>query len=501
MNATKSSKIAGIQRTGLKMVFRGFLASLLGTLVMACSGCGGGGGGGASTGIPVSTTSSATTPTTKANIGFFTASGVPPEIIPNVGFTNIGATSTTQIASSLQSAQGTSFKVNIDFTEIATQPMSTSAIEMTYHDLTGTQYTKQFAPILPPPKLKQFGTNAQIAAALDPYFDVLKQYAPNVGIIFLADEPYLNGISKSELERAGAVARQELNARGLQNVKLGVIFAGGMFDSKFATQMDRESGKYAQKWDYWRQYGESVLTGTVTDPSFDKTAFQQWVASFGTSRLTTYDLAGNMYAGGGIPQGFDVVGFDLYLSTILLDGTYDDSLSWFAANFPNAGCSQFAGETVTQVRSQLSFFTDGQPLVGKQYQNSDRAILDAMYQCRMRATFTMLENDLAAGGQNVQLLMISESSANGVREFDALGNPQPTQPTDLVNSRVLDEVIRAENFYSAKEFAAGLSYFTYDDEFDHSINESIAGVASVPDALASIYQFSRTGTPTPRQGQ
>jgi hypothetical protein len=429
-------------------------------------------------------------------VGFFTAEGVPPEIVPNVSFTNINALSPAQVASSLQSAQGTGFKVNVDFSAISTVPMATNSIGMTYHDLAGNTFTKQFAPILPPPKLKQFPPNDQIEARLGPYFDVLAHYPANVGVVFLVDEPYLNGLTKSEMERAAAVARQELDARGLQSVKIGEIEAGGMFDAGFAKMMDGESGEYAKKWDWWYQHGEAVLAGKVVDPTVNPATFLAWAKHFSTTRLTTYDLAGNMYTGGGIPNGFDVVGFDMYLSTILLDGTYDLVLSYYAANFPNiAACSQFAGQTMTQIRAKLSFFNDSPQLVGPQYQASDRALLDAMYQCRMRATFTMLENNLA--GKKVDLLMISESSANGALEFDTQGNPKAIQPTDLVNSRVLDEVIRAENFYNAKEFAAGLAWFTYKDEYDASINESIAGVSSVPAALSSIYQFAKTGSPTP----
>ncbi|MDW9243980.1 hypothetical protein C7S13_3109 [Burkholderia cepacia] len=429
-------------------------------------------------------------------MGFFTPEGAPPEIVPNVGFTNINALSPSQVAASLQSAQGSSFKVNVDFTNISTVSMPASLIGMTYHDLSGAQYTKQFSPISPAPKLKQFPPSDQLKAALDPYFDVLKQYPTNVGTVFLVDEPYLNGISKSELERAGAVARQELDARGLQSVKLGVIFAGGMFDSDFAKQMDGESGEYAQKWDSWYQRGEAVINGQAIDSQIDPATFQQWVKSFSTKRLTTYDLAGNMYTGGGIPQGFDVVGFDFYLGTILLDQTYEHSLSWFAANVPGSGCSQFAGQTMTQIRSKLSFFNDGPQLVGQQYQDSDRILLDAIFQCRMRATAALLEKDVA--GRNVDLLMISGSNSNDVLEYDTTGNPKQNQPPQLIESRVRDEVWRAENFYSTQEFRAGLAFFTYDDEYDASINESIGGAKSMPTVMSSIYQFAKTGAISPR---
>src|SRR5262249_31171999 len=183
-----------------KMKVRG--AILIAAAVLA--GCGGGGDGSppttsscASTPVPASSPAPASapapastlTPSTptpvvakSAFVGFFTPEGVPQEIVPNVGFTNINALSPAQVASSLQSAQGTGFKVNVDFSNISTVPMATSSIGMTYHDLAGNTFTKQFAPILPPPKLKQFPPDDQIKARLGPYFDVLAQYPANVGI-------------------------------------------------------------------------------------------------------------------------------------------------------------------------------------------------------------------------------------------------------------------------------------------------------------------------------
>jgi hypothetical protein len=360
---------------------------------------------------------------------------------------------------------------------------------MTYQDLDGNKLTKSFTP-LSPAKLRQFPSDNQIRILLPPYFDVLKDYAPNVGTVFLADEPYLNGITKSEMERAGRVARQELDARGLKSVKLGVIFASGMFDSNFASLMNKQAGEYAKGIDQYYRDGQAVLNGTKTDPTFDAPAFLKWVAAITASRLTTYDNAGNLYTGGGIPDGFDVVGYDFYLSTILQDSLHEHTLSWFAANLPSAGCGQFAGQTMRQIRSKLSFFHDGPVLQGTQYQDNDRILLDAIFQCRMQAATTMLVKQL--GSRCVDVLMISESSNNGVLEFDAAGNPEGGQPKLLVEARALEEVKRAQAFYASNlsVFTAGLMFFTYDNEYDAPIGLNIGGASGMPSVLTSIHQFA-----------
>lgn len=460
-----------IGKRGGNRTARGLIASFIGMFVVACSGCGGSGNG-----APAIQATADAPVAQNVGVGFFTPEGTHTELIASTQFDMVNAQSVSQVQSSLALANGTSFKVNIDLGLVVAQPMPSSSIGMTYHDLKGNQYTKVFAP-LAPSKLRQFPSNDQIKALIDPYLAAIKQYSPNVGTIFLADEPYLNGISKAEMERAGAVARQELNAYGLQSVKLGVVFASGMFDRRFATLLDEEAGEYAKSIDEYRRSGQAT---------------PQWISTMQSSRLTTYDAAGNMYTSGGIPAGFDVIGFDFYLSTILLDSLHTNSLSWFAANFPDAGCGQFAGQTMTQIRSNLSFFDHDSMQPGTQ--DADRTLLDAIYQCRMQATTTMLQNDVA--GQNVQLLMISESSNNGVLEFYADGTPKQEQPSALVEARVLDEVKRAERFFTAHEqpYAAGLMFFTYQNAYDTAISLNIGGASAMPSVMNSILSFAKNFT-------
>ena len=138
---------------------------------------------------------------------------------------------------------------------------------------------------------------------------------------------------------------------------------------------------------------------------------------------------------------------------------------------------------MSQLKRGLSFFRDG-PVQNDA--TSDRILLDAMYRCRMQATTSMLQQ--AVAGRNIQLLLISESSSNGVLEFDSAGNVEQEQPALLVEARVLDEVKRAQAFYSSAY--SGLMFFTYDNAIDFSINLKIGGASAFPSVLESIFAFS-----------
>src|SRR5690606_13238686 len=116
-------------------------------------------------------------------------------------------------------------------------------------------------------------------------------------------------------------------------------------------------------------------------------------------------------------------------------------------------------------------------------------LLDDIYQCRMGAVTTMLQQSLA--NKSVELLLVSESSANGVMEFDPTGVAKPEQPKALVEARVLDEVKRADKFLQANRatYRAGLMFLPYEDEYDRSINLTIGGVASMPTVLDYIWRI------------
>lgn len=412
-------------------------------------------------------------------VGFFSPSGVLDAVIHKTQFGVINAESPAQIEESLKRVNGSTFKVSVDLGPVISLIVAPAKLKVRYTARDGSIRTKAFPP-QEQNKLRVVSPDAQLRTQMASFLEVLARYPANVETVFLIDEPYLNGITKAEMERAARVTRQELDARGLGKVKIGVIFASGMFDREFARMIDRRSGVYVNDIDDYYKNGDS------SKPS----EFQSWIETIKTNRLTTYDRAGNLYVDGGLPRGFDVYGFDFYLSTMLLDSLYEHTLEWLAKRYPQYGCDQFADQPMTKIRSRLSFFHGGTVLQGDQHRIDDRKILDAMYECRMGAVTAMLKN--AAAGSGAKFLMISESSNNGAFEFDPAGNIKQGQPDLLVEARVLDEVRRAQSFFirNSDAYSAGLMYFTYQNEYDHSIKLNIGGASAMPSVLADIYQFA-----------
>jgi hypothetical protein len=58
-----------------------------------------------------------------------------------------------------------------------------------------------------------------------------------------------------------------------------------------------------------------------------------------------------------------------------------------------------------------------------------------------------------------------------------------------------------QNFYSRRDFAAGLAFFTCENAHDSSINLDIYGASSMPGVMASIDQYAKTGNVIPRPAQ
>lgn len=440
------------------------LAFSLVALVWACSAC--------------------TDGASRHSLGFFTPRGLPAQLVPKTQFGMIAGYSAQQVDASLAQAAGTSFRLHIDFGPTIAEVATSGSVKTRYQRADGDMADKAFAP-LPVTKLRVFPDDARLASKLAPFIEVMARHRENVGAIFLADEPYLNGIPKSEMERAGRVARSLLDAAGLTKVQLGVIFAGAMFNRDFARFMEQQAARHVEGIDAFYRDNPGLLDpGNVAQAAID---FRTWVQAIRANRLSTYDTAGNMYSEGGVPEGFEVVGFDFYLSTILLDGIHESTLDWFARNTGVASCRQFAGTSMRNLRAQLSFFKDGD--ANRRAQQGDKALLDAVFDCRMRATTELLE--AATKGSSARLMMISESSSNGVLEFDAQSRPLARQPSQQVESRVLDEVQRAQAFYSPQRFGAGLMFFTYQDEYDDSIRLKILGAEGMPRVLARIFDFAR----------
>ena len=422
--------------------------------------------------------------TDKDYIGFFSPQGINPDLVANTNFAMINIQTISQMKESLKLANNKNFIVNLDFGPLLAATASTKNLSVVYTTTNGKEHRKQLMP-LAENKVRVLPSNLLIEKQLTPYLDEMRNYASVIGTVFLVDEPYLNGVSKFELERAGKEVKRLLNMHGLSKVKLGVIFASGMFDPIFAKIINRAVGDYAYSIDqYYKTGGDSQVPKVVEE-------WTSWKKSITASRLSTYDSAGNMYIEGGIPRGFEVVGFDFYLSTILQDGIHDKTLAWFAIQYPKQ-CGAFEGTSMRELRKQLSFFHNGPVLQGDKYRIADRKLLDLIYSCRMTATVDMLQKQiklLGRQGKTVHQLLISESSNNGVLEFDSLGNIEAGQPEKLNEARVYDEVNRGLSYYRSRrqDFKEGLMFFTYQDEYDKSIMLNVGGAKNMPSVLNKIY--------------
>jgi hypothetical protein len=408
-------------------------------------------------------------------VGFFTPDAVPKELVKSLPIGMVNVYTPEHLAESLKRVAGTSMKLAPDFGPVLLQSANPSELSRDYSSADGQRKVKSLLPNAQG-KILRVPTDVEIRRRFTPFVSLLAQYPDNVETIFLVDEPYLNGVSKKELERLGRVVRKMLDENDLSQIKLGVLFAGAMFDREFAEMIDRQSGGYVTAIDNYLKQG-----------SLNNSAeFQQWRKTINKHRLATYDRAGNMYTGGGLPDGFTVISFDFYLSTLLLDSTHEQTLAWLSKRY--APCAQFAGQPMSKIRTQLSFFQNGPMQKGRQA--ADKKLLDAMFECRMSAITALLQAQ--PGAKKLQFLMFSEASNNGVLEFDANGQPKQGQPQQQVEARVLDEVVRAQKFYlrNAATYSAGLMYFTYENTYDRSLKLYIGGAAGMPSVLNHIFQWA-----------
>lgn len=419
-------------------------------------------------------------PSAPVKIGFFTPARVEPQLVKTTHFGMVNAISPEQVAQSLQTAKGTPYKVILDLGPVLLQLRDKKLLSTTYTDTQGQKHTKQMGPERFY-KVFQFKDPAKMTESMTPYLDLIEQHRDQISALFLADEPYLNGISKAEMEAAAQHIKSLLQPRGLDHLPLGIIFSSGMFDAHFASHINRAAGDYAHSID-------QHLTNNKSNPTPE---FRQWKKTIAKSRLTTYDQAGNMYTGGGFPQGYDIIGFNFYLSTLLLDGVHNRTLQHLASRQLDAACDRFSQTDVQQLRQQLSFFQDGPVVPGDVPRQQDKQLLDAAFSCRMNGLTQLLaqQNKAPSAG----FVMISETSNNGVLEFDARLNIENSQPPALVEWRVLEETRRATDFYLSNQhvYNQGLLFFTYANAFDHTIQMPVGGAANMPAVLEHIFTLSK----------
>ncbi|MEZ3183635.1 hypothetical protein HZR81_01635 [Pseudomonas sp. LM13] len=414
----------------------------------------------------------------QAEVGFFSPQGVFEEFSDKVDFAMVNAYSIEQVESSLIEAQRTHIKLFIDLGPQFRHPAPIAEVGRIYIASDGTEKQKLF-PARADNKVWADSSEGIVLDRIKPFLDLAKRYGDTIDTLFLIDEPYLNGVSKQAYERLTSAVRSELSVRGLDSVKIGVIFAGAMFNRDFAKQFEQQAARYVEAID--QEY--STIAGQSATP-----AQQEWIDIITTKRLTTYDLAGNMYTEGGVPDGVDVVSFDYYVSTLLLDSLHEHSLAWFASRFPKSSCERFTGKPVSEVRHELSFFKDGPVLEGRKWIKHDRDMLNAIYQCRMNGALALLRTELEKTEADEEIMLIGESSNNGLLEFDARAVPEQGQPAKLVELRVRDEVIRAKQLLAEEHDIDRLMFFTYQDEYDHTIKLQIGGASGMASVLEAIYK-------------
>lgn len=420
-------------------------------------------------------------------VGFFAPGSVRETYAPKVDIQLYEASTPERLeeALSLASAYGLKLFVALPFPEKNKEQI---AVE---YQLEGKTYTKTL-PFLDSVKVSSIYPKEDFYVYAKPYFDLIKKHPSTVEAIFLGDEPYLNGVGYKELEIVGEYTRELLDAYELQHVKLGVVFASAMFNADFAKHLNAAASNYVYSIDkHYASLKEKERAGLISDEELN------WLKIISRVRLTTYDQAGNMYVDGGVPDIVDIIGFDFYTSTLLLDGLHNTSLDWFSRRKLHPSCSDYNGADIKTLRQEL-FFWDAknkqQTYTSEEQAEraaSDKRILDGWYVCRTASVLELLNQEIARSGRaDREILLVSESSTNGFLEFDLHGNTLPDQDFNLVHSRVVDEVARA--FQLSKEYSIDhLLFFTYETQSDYSINLVINGAEDIPEALELIYQNAR----------
>lgn len=420
-----------------------------------------------------------------AEIGYFSPSGVRSGFAWSVGMATINASgSPGEVAESFRIAAESGLKVNLDLSPLIAVSRPVDNVKTSYIGRSAPSRKKSFAP-RSDNKLRDFLPDDEIRKLLINYLQPIAPYKRALYSVFLIDEPYLNGVPRAELERVGALTREVFAEQGFGDIKLGVLFAGAMFNSRFAERTQIAALGYAERIDRHREKEARRIAKLPQDqrPAAEK-ELQDWTTVITNFRLTTYDSAGNLYTDGGIPEGFDIVAFDLYLSTLLFDTLYEDALSWLAVNTQTLECDGFEAAKASAIRAELSFFQDGPVIEGDRLRGRDDEHLDRLYGCRVGGVLELLNEQLKAQAMEAEVMVVTESSANGVLEFTSSGQVEQDQPEALVRKRVTDEVRRALDFLPSR--ADHILFFTFDDEFDNTINLPVGGVSSIPEAMELI---------------
>ena len=422
----------------------------------------------------------------QSQIGFFEPTKIYPEYASKVDIQVYNLSTVELLKENLQLAKQQGLRLFL----VAGMRAKPREDIVTNYSFSGEVHNKKLKPHKTI-KLRTNFTREEIFNTYAPFMEVAKKYPEVIEAVFLTDEPYLNGLSYQQLDQVGNDVRTLLDTYGLEKTKVGAIFASAMFNSDFAKQIDRASSLYVNNID--KHFSNLKLKqdkGVITPEE------SNWLAIIEEFRLTTYDKANNMYTGGGIPESLDIVGFDLYLSTLLQDAVHNESLSWFAKQNLHPSCIGFEGSTMVELRKGLSFFGgDGSLAQDESIKldnyNNDKSILERWYSCRTESALALLYKEIEKSSRkNRDIILVSESSTNGFMSFDQGGNVSAEQDMELTHQRVTDEVLRAFKLIE-KYPVSYLLFFTYGKNYDKAIKLNIGGVESIDDALQVIYKNSK----------
>lgn len=313
-------------------------------------------------------------------------------------------------------------------------------------------------------KILQFLEAKRLEQRIDELSQALLAYADVVEGFFVVDEPYIHGLSKQDMESAAELIKRRTQLAGLHNIRLGVNFAGAMFNSAFANEVERAALAYAKEID-------TVYRAKV--PAHFLKEHMAWKKAIAKVRLSTYDSAGNMYIQGGLPVGYDLYGFDYYLSTLLNDANYNRSLSVLFKATKEPTCAGFQ-KPITEIKKKLTFYDAG--VAGKKVNYlADKALLDKMYLCRNLAGLTLLEKEMEKIGATSAPFIVAETGGDAF-SLDRTGKPFAAKTMNAVTAYAKDETARSGRLASLGRRLSYAYLFTYSKTYDPGARLTISGV-------------------------
>jgi len=425
-------------------------------------------------------------------VGFYNPKGINPAFASNVSFAMIEVIHEEQVLQALADARDADMSVTLNIGPVITESIPSKLLNLRYRDAQGTLRTKRFTPT-PAHKIKRFLPDDRVLRIADRLTLAIKEYPDVIDTVFLIDEPYLKGVPPHEIDRVAELIRSRLKVRGIDQMKFGVVFASLTYDSHFAEMLDQQAAVYAAQADdrfdeNQQKWSTRVLSLFGREPS--------WIEGFAQQRLVTYDQAGNLYTEGGLPKAIDVIGFNFYVSTLLLDDMYAKTPDWFAQTQSIEACDGFKAMEVADIREALSFF--GGSSGGATDGDADRELLDQLFACRISAVGASLEAQMQEANIRYEVIMIGESSSNGLMRFTDDRGLADQQNMQRIEKRVLDEVqryLRAQQILGIPELQK-IAFFTFDPVHDYSIQQSIVGARDMPRVLKTIFQHQEHSGPS-----